>query len=71
MPGRVPVIVMYGSYPNGDYMCWFNDGENFKMFALVNENFKTVLDCPNSNLAELQEALTKIEKDLDEANPPA
>ena len=69
MPQRIPVVCMYASYPNGDYMCWFNDGQFFKMYALVNEEFKTVLEVPNTDFGSLQDALIEIQRQLDEANP--
>lgn len=71
IPKRVPVVAMYASYPSGDYLCWFNDGADFKMYALVNEKFQTVLNVPNTQMDELQAALTEIQKEMDRANPPS
>ena len=68
--GIPPVIVMYAAYPNGDYLCWFNDGLKFKMFALVNEKLREVMECAAGDLGKIltrvKELETKLGKDRDE-----
>lgn len=59
-----PTVVMYSSYPNGDYLCWFNDGTGFVMYALVNENLKHVISCNADDLPKLVAEAQKLEPKL-------
>lgn len=59
-----PTVVMYSSYPNGDYLCWFNDGTGFTMYSLVNENLTHVLTCQANELPLLIEEAKKLEPKL-------
>lgn len=59
-----PTVVMYSSYPNGDYLCWFNDGTGFTMYSLVNEKFTHVLTCNADQLPMLIAEAQKLEPKL-------
>lgn len=59
-----PTVVMYASYPNGDYLCWFNDGTKFQLYALVNEKFKHVFTCDPCDLPKLIEKAQDLEGGL-------
>lgn len=37
-------MIMYASYPNGDYLTWFNDGVKFRLYALVNEKLRHIME---------------------------
>jgi hypothetical protein len=60
----VPLVVMYASYPNGDYLCWFNDNTGFTMYSLVNEKFQHVLSCTAEELPMLIEAANELKPKL-------
>ena len=62
--GKPPTIVFYAAYPNGDYLCWFNDGMKFKMFALVNENLREIMECAAGDLAKVIEKVKELEKKI-------
>lgn len=62
--GETPTVVMYATYPNGDYLCWFNDNVKFQLYALVNEKFKHVMEVEACDLPKLIEAAGKLEPDL-------
>jgi hypothetical protein len=67
--GDVPLVVMYATYPNGDYLCWFNDGSVFKLYSLVNEKFQHVMESKACDLPALIEAAAKLEPSLGKETP--
>lgn len=56
-----PTVVMYASYPNGDYLCWFNDGLKFHLYALVNEKFKHIFSCDSCDIGKLLKKAKSLE----------
>lgn len=59
-----PTVVMYSSYPNGDYLCWFNDGTGFTMYSLVNETLTHVMTCSAADLPMMIAEAKKLEPKL-------
>lgn len=62
--GRPPVVVFYASYPNGDYLAWFNDNTAFSLYSLVNEKFNHVMSVAPSDLPLLMEEVGKLQPRL-------
>jgi hypothetical protein len=60
----LPLVVMYASYPNGDYLCWFNDNTGFTMYSLVNEKFKHIMSCKPEELPLMIAEANKLKDNL-------
>jgi hypothetical protein len=68
-PNKPPTVIMYATFPNGDYLTWFNDGTHFNLYSLVNENLKHIFKCPPDQLPKLIEKANELRDQL--GLPPA
>lgn len=55
-----PVVLAYSAYPNGDYMIWYNDHGNFRLYAIVNESMKHIATIPASDAKALQDKINEF-----------
>lgn len=58
---QTPVACSFASYPNGDYVVWFNDSFKWHLYALVNERLKHIVTVEDGEI----ETLLKHCRDLD------
>lgn len=60
--GTFPVI--YGAYPNGDFIVWFLFKGYYTLMALVNQKMKHVATFPVHKMIEFQAMLTTIQASI-------
>lgn len=51
------MIVMYATYGNGDWLCWFADAGKMHLYILVNDSIKHIKSVLTSDVAILQQAI--------------
>lgn len=66
---KPPTVIMYATFPNGDYLTWFNDGTGFNLYSLVNEKLKHIFKCKADELPQLIEKANELRDQL--GLPPA
>ncbi len=66
IPGDAPCAFNICAQAGGAYLCWFGDGENFHLYALVNESDKHVVSMPCTHWQEFQVKLTELQKEMGE-----
>lgn len=58
------LVVMYSTFPNGDYLCWFIELGYFRLFALVNQKMSHILKIPADRIEELQSVIDEMKDEL-------
>jgi hypothetical protein len=62
--GITPVACSFATYPNGDYVAWFNHRAKWHLWALVNENLRHVMEVTADQLETLLAECRRLDSEI-------